>query len=546
MLQTPGGHPNLIMRPTFEIDNSTGAAAIAPLYPQAILLPVLCFPAWLLCIPPMIWHFSQQNIAAGSLILWIVMNNFFNSINPLIWPRDNIMDWWDGNVWCDINVRIQIGGIVGLAASTAMIVRKLAKVMDTRNITVSSSRNSKIKERILEVVWCWVYPLVMIIVYYVVQPVRYLLYGIVGCISGFHTSWPSMVLSFMWGPITILVAAYYASKFPHLSTYPSDSPQIHKTYTNYKTALLVYRLYRYRREFHRLIAARNTTKSRFLRLFAICILVILVYLPYTLWVLFSLCSAIKDPYDWDVVHGPNFNTIMKIPVFGQVSVEKWIQVATGYVIFFVFGTGTDSHNLYKRMLLALGLGRIFPSLYIVRESGSATPSSFVTARTWRSHLSSRAKSMFWSKAAGSKNDSVTNTFTGSTRCNSVVLGSMHHLHNVGTEDTLLRAKQEGTRHASLSPEPSFLKRVFRRQGGHSHRLVLPLFSRRSITEITDTDKSTTQPASPGVHAYAWASDNPASKHVKYQDGVHVVREVHQDRHERDGIEEAGKSTDAWV
>lgn len=197
------------MRDVFEF-STPSATPIPPLYPQAIILPVLSFPAWLLCIPPMVWHFSQRNIAAGSLVLWIVLHNFFNSINPLIWPRDNIQDWWDGSVWCDINVRIQVGGTVGLAASTAMIVRKLAKVMDTSNITVSSSRRSKTKEALLEIMWCWVYPLIMIVVYYVVQPVRYLLYGIVGCISAFDTSWPSMVLSFMWAPITMLVAAYYA------------------------------------------------------------------------------------------------------------------------------------------------------------------------------------------------------------------------------------------------------------------------------------------------------------------------------------------------
>lgn len=156
------------------------------------------------------WHFSQHNIAAGSLISWIVLNNFFNSINPLIWPRDNITEWWDGKIWCDINTRIQIGSTVGLSASTAMIVRKLAKVMDTRKITVSSSRNSIIKEKVLDIFVCWGCPFILIIVYYVVQPIRYLLYGIIGCVSAYDRSWPTMVLNIMWGPIAMCAAAYYA------------------------------------------------------------------------------------------------------------------------------------------------------------------------------------------------------------------------------------------------------------------------------------------------------------------------------------------------
>ena len=194
------------------MNNISTSTQLAPLYPQAILLPIFAFPAWILCVPPLVWHFGQGNIAAGSAISWISLNNFYNSINPLIWPRDNLVDWWDGNVWCDIGVRIQVGTVVGLASSIAMIVRKLAKVMDTRNITMSSSRNSKLKEKAWEVLWCWGYPLLMIVLFYIVQPVRYLIFGIVGCVSGFDSSWPSIVLSFMWGPVTMCVAALYASK----------------------------------------------------------------------------------------------------------------------------------------------------------------------------------------------------------------------------------------------------------------------------------------------------------------------------------------------
>jgi pheromone a factor receptor len=188
---------------------------IPPLYTQAILLPLLAFPSWILCIPPLFWHFQQSNIASGSLILWVMLINFSNSINPLIWPRDNLDQWWDGKVWCDIHVRIQIGAIVGTTASAAMIVRRLAKVMDTSNIKISTSRESKLKEKALEILWCWLYPLVLILVYFVVQPARYFIYGIIGCIAAIDPSWPSVVLDAMWAPITTLVATYYASKSHH-------------------------------------------------------------------------------------------------------------------------------------------------------------------------------------------------------------------------------------------------------------------------------------------------------------------------------------------
>jgi pheromone a factor receptor len=183
-----------------------------PLYNSAVLLPIFAFPAWILCLAPLIWHFRQGNIAAGSLILWCLMINFFNSINALIWPRDNYLAWWDGNILCDIEVRIQVGAIVGTTASAAMIVRKLARVMDTRSMTVNTSNSSKRREQYLEIAWCWGYPLVLILLYYIVQPVRYMIYSIQGCMFAYETSWPSVVLSFMWAPITTLVAAVYACK----------------------------------------------------------------------------------------------------------------------------------------------------------------------------------------------------------------------------------------------------------------------------------------------------------------------------------------------
>ncbi|KAF2847309.1 STE3-domain-containing protein [Plenodomus tracheiphilus IPT5] len=486
--------------------NFTGAP-IAPLHPQAILLPIFAFPAWLLCIPSLIWHFSQGNIAAGSVVTWIVLNNFTNAVNPLIWPRDNILEWYDGNIWCDIVVRIQVGTIVGIAASTVMVIRKLARIMDTSNIVVSSSRNRRVKEKVWEVVWCWGYPLLMILLFYVVQPIRYFIFGIIGCVSGYDTSWPSIVLSFMWGPITMLVATYYA-------------------------VLLIYRLYRYRREFSRLISARNTTKSRFIRLFILCMITVVAYTPYTIWLLVTMCGAIKDPYDWDRIHGPQFNTIMRIPALGQVSIERWIQVATGYVIFFVYGTGADAHNLYKKMLLLVGLGKWFPSLYNM-NSGSTTPSSFIAARTWGSCMSSKARSIFWSKC-GSETGTI---MDGTTVHGSVRHNSVSPLHGSTTQDSF-----------PTSPRQSFLKRFFPRQ--HHRSDVLLLYSRdyagRSLASVTQSQPST-HTSSTGTAATAWTMDIPVPLRNNDTTGVTIIREVHQCCCDKsDVIEKEGKSTKDWV
>jgi pheromone a factor receptor len=472
----------------------------APLYTAAIILPILAFPSWIFCVPALFWQFRQGNIAAGSLI------NFFNSINPLIWPRDNLDEWWSGNVWCDINVRLQIGAIAGTTASAAMIVRKLARVMDTRSLTVSTSKSSKRREQFLEVAWCWGYPLVLILVYYVVQPVRYMLYTIQGCLNAYDTSWPSVVLNFMWAPITTLVAAVYAGKSP----LPS-SPTISYFLLTPTPGILTYRLYRYRREFARLVAARNTTKSRFVRLFLICLIVILVYLPYTTWLLTNLIAATRghDAYSWNRIHDPaTFNTISKVAMYGNVPVDKWGQVATGYVLFFVFGTGADAWKLYRQMALTVGLGKWFPGLYATRESGAVTPRSFAT---WRDSVTSRAKSVFQSRSGSMTNSTV----GGTSRNDSVGMAEMSQLRQVSTEDPMLDQ--------TSSTRSSWLSKIFTRQS--VPHAVLPMFTHRAHltpeSTVTRSKDWALRGDAPDFTAHVSATAHGAGE----TEGIHVFREM---------------------
>jgi pheromone a factor receptor len=259
--------------------------------------------------------------------------------------------------------------------------------------------------------------------------------------------------------------------------------------------------------------------------------------PYTLWLVVVLCRSINDTYSWSRVHDPAiFHAILKVPSFGTVSVDKWVQVATGYVLFFVFGTGSDAYNTYKKMLLAVGLGRIFPGLYVMRESGAITPNSFINARTWTKSLSSKAKSMFWSRS-----DSVTDTFGGgSTRCNSVALGSMQRLGSVTAEDPMLH--RAATQHLELG----LFNRVFGRK--EDQRSVLPFFVERrsrSVAEMTEADTHK-QDVSPGASAAAWASNRSRTGEAGEREGVRVFHEVRLEHEQLDGGAKEKKSEEYWA
>ncbi|KAF2639015.1 STE3-domain-containing protein [Massarina eburnea CBS 473.64] len=473
---------------TYRNDEIGATSNVNPIYASAVIVPVLAFPACFLCIPPMIWHFNQKNIAAGSLMLWLGFLNFFNAINPLIWPRDNISEWWKGDGLCDVQVRIQVGATVAITSCIVVIARRLSNVMDTRNITVAPSKSSRVSERVLEIVCCWVIPILIMIVYYVVQRARYFIFAISGCTAAFDASWPSIVLVWIWGPIAACIAFYYAG-------------------------LLIWRLYRYRREFSRLITARNTSKSRFIRLFCMSVIFVSVVTPYQIFLLVQLASTVTLKFQWSRVHGADWNSVIMVPTAGAVRYDRWGEIAFGYVLFVLFGTGTDANNSYKRMFTSIGLGRIFPSLYIMDEGGSSMSASMSFIKGW----TSKAKGLF------SKGYATDDTFTSSAMDSPTTTRSMS-LQPTPTNEPILPQRPQQDR--------SLFSRIFSRSKVQKPT-ILPLSTVNSGNSHSSKSPVRFMPPGiyahswPGIYAHAWSEVNEPKERTTGTGGVHVVREVTQ-------------------
>ncbi|KAF2747692.1 STE3-domain-containing protein [Sporormia fimetaria CBS 119925] len=499
------------------MDVQTATLDPTRLYANAVLLPILAFPAWFLCIPPLMWHLSQRNIAAYSLVLWIMIKNFFNFLDPLIWPRDNLNEWYDGNVLCDIQVRLFVGSGVALPACATMIMRRLARVMDTSSMTLAPSRVRIIRENVLEVLVCWVYPLVVMIVYIAVQPFRYFLFGISGCVAPYARHWLSIALGPIWAPITMLVGAYYAW-------------------------LLLYRLYVYRCEFTVLIEARNTTKSRFIRLFAMSFVLVVVILPYSFWVTWLFInnirkSPVRDDISWSKLHGPGWNRSVKMPSYGQVHTDKWGHIATGYLIFILFGTGKDASTVYKRMLCSMGFGKLFPSLYKAPERFSSPRlSNFSSMRSWCASYGSKAKHFFSKDGSVTEMTATSSTLDGSFATDTTLLNLSH----IDSHQPMVSEHGSARERPTQSPahRRSFMSRLFRRRPKAENREVIPTFTKQHDYAVdgTETEKSPSDTLPPGFYAHAWASDEHKSARASLSGGdhaVHVVKEVRQTESRRD-------------
>ncbi len=128
-----------------------------------------------------------------------------------------------------------------------------------------------------------------------------------------------------------------------------------------------------------------------MRLFMISFVLLLIYLPLQFYTLKVNLSFPHHAYSWTELHGPSWNQILKVPTGGQVVFDRWIRVASGYVLFAFFGVGRDAMDMYRKWLVACGLARLLPFLTERRRpKRSQDTSSHGTFGT----LGSRAKLAF--------------------------------------------------------------------------------------------------------------------------------------------------------
>ena len=194
------------------VDDPT--AAKFSLSPAAIALPSLALITIIVDLPPFIWHIRNRNLAAFTLVFYILLANLMNMINPFIWPTDDIGNWWPGFGVCDLEVKLMLGIWIGVVSCLVCIMQNLARVLDTERMVMSLSKAQQRRQLALDCLLCFGAPAYMMGIHYIVQPNRYYIFAISGCTGSFDDSWPTIVLVFIWPLILCIVNLYYAGTFP--------------------------------------------------------------------------------------------------------------------------------------------------------------------------------------------------------------------------------------------------------------------------------------------------------------------------------------------
>ena len=511
----------------------------------AITLVILSLFAGLLCLPTLAWYIKHRNKPAALMVAWIVLFNMANVINALIWPNDNMDSWPLGVGYCDLHVKLDLAGQMGILGALTCVMRGLAEALDGRTVRLAPSPSQRLRKAFIETFFCAVLPVYIMVAHFVVQPNRYYILAIAGCTPSFSDTWLSFLLVHCLPPAVCVVAAWHA-------------------------VLVVIRIFRYCSEFAAVLAARGSglSKSRYLRIFINAGILLLVFLPLDIYLLAVNASYPIGAFSWDAVHDPaTWNSIQLVPTYGMVWQDRWVRPVAGFTVFACFGLGNEAMALYRTWLLWVGLGTIFPGLDRTNGGGSSSPpsgSNTVVGSQASSRISAiKAKLRFFrgakdaSKGAsslGSLTDSEPsplkagfysstspstyspstpatpsyplNHLTSNSHLTSSSLHSSNDLHSANSHSTVRTHHTASTRHtanthltlqdAMASPvQASFSKRVLQRLNPSSHR------GRNHTAVHSSTDHSAsdaTKPTSTGSHEAVIAShDHKApEKHIVAQ------------------------------
>ncbi|KAL2812572.1 pheromone A receptor-domain-containing protein [Aspergillus granulosus] len=317
---------------------------------QTVAMQSLSFLAILISLPPLGLHWKNRNFPCVCLICWFLALNVFNIVNAFIWSTDDIENWWDGEGLCDVEVKILAGSYVGVPGTLVCIFRSLACILDTRRAALVPSKRQRWQNRAMELSFCVVIPIIACITHIIYQGNRYFIYAVSGCVTSLDQSWVSLVLGYIWPLVICFIASYYCG-------------------------LVIYRLHRYRNQFNEIIRAANSriNKSRFLRLFCLALIMLLVLIPIQTYIIYTTVrlGLPWHAYSWTLLHGPSWSTIIKIPRNGEVYFDRWVPVASGFMFFIFFGCGRDAHRMYLSLLSYVGLGGYFSPVLSTTTSGNS-------------------------------------------------------------------------------------------------------------------------------------------------------------------------------
>jgi Pheromone A receptor len=291
-------------------------------------------------------------------------------VNAIIWPTQNINNWWNGTGLCDIQAALKYPVTQALAISLWRFMSTLASVVSERQFELSHAE--KRRRFLTEALWCWLLPVVQIFLSYLIRKGRYTILPVIGCEDLLDDSWLKFLIITIWCPIAMLLTSYSASQFFHPAGFFQERGKCGDSMKCELTVLflvcIIVRVLKHRRNISGLIVSGGSgiRDRQFNRMAILSLGILLFYIPVQgMFFINAISSGITrynlfDNYSKGWTQ-PNKATLAdygseKAQYIGYTS-------AVWNIMFFLFtGFERESRIESRKMAIALGLARFWPSL----------------------------------------------------------------------------------------------------------------------------------------------------------------------------------------
>ncbi|CAI4044440.1 hypothetical protein SKDZ_11G0400 [Saccharomyces kudriavzevii ZP591] len=290
----------------------------------------LCLLGVILLVPPLAWHSHTKNIPAIILIIWLLIMNITCIVDAAIWSGEDFLTRWDGKGWCDIVIKLQVGANIGISCAVTNIIYNLHAILKADNVLPNLSSWTKV---VRDLMISLLTPVTVMGFSYLLQVFRYGIARYNGCQNLLSPTWITTVLYTIWMLVWSFVGAVYAT-----------------------LVLIVF--YRKRKDVRDILHCTNSglNLTRFARLLIFCFIIILVMFPFSIYTFAQDLQQVGGRYSFKDTHSSTiWNTIIKFDP-GKPVYNIWLYVLMSYLVFLIFGLGSDALDMYARFLRSIKLG----------------------------------------------------------------------------------------------------------------------------------------------------------------------------------------------
>jgi pheromone a factor receptor len=167
--------------------------------------------AVVLCVPSAYFYWKIPGRPWATLIFvgWIIIWNLIFFVDSIIWGGDNLQDWWDGEIYCDIDARIKDAFGTGLPGAAIGVCRFLADAANPDPSAIDVRQNM-FRRNMIDLFIGVILPFLNLGLKFICEPSRYWIVQNLGCMGQIDISWPSFLVYIAWAPLLCLIAAAYA------------------------------------------------------------------------------------------------------------------------------------------------------------------------------------------------------------------------------------------------------------------------------------------------------------------------------------------------